>query len=308
MIRVFALIERNSGIGEMLYREERFPILDPGLFWGFLSALNSLSKELVGTDEQLGELDMRNMKIVIYSPAEEYAEFDRDTDPAFVVIADKFDNEDYLLKKLRKIRELLGPYLMYLCTPMGKVGQMPIPPPVMEKMIHIIKYTQTFPEDVLKNLSLQRLLRQTSDFVKFTNIYLGDVDDGILFVAESKRDVHLEPMPDLFQLAPTKATRNRLDPALLHALETKEIFLTLLAEIPFNRDLFLETHVKTKEGNLTREGFAIRQLAPNSDFYLMVRLIYDPAHRDDVNLILKNEADRIFEALSTAKVPSPAPI
>ncbi len=292
----------------MIYRDEHFPKMEPGLFWGFLSALNSLSKELVGSEEQLGELEMQNMKIMIYSPAEEYGEFDRETDPAFVVIADKYDNEDFLIQKLRKIRELLSPYLIYLMTPLGKVSDIPIPPPVMEKVLHVIKYTQKFPDDLIKTLSLplQRLLRQSSEFIKFVNVYLADVDEGILFVAESKREVHLETVPDLFQLTQTKEKRNRLDPAVLHTLQTREVFLTLLAEIPFNRDLFLETQVKTKEGNLTREGFAIRQLAPNSDFYLMARLIYDPAHRDDVDAIIKNEADRIYEALSEAKIPSPA--
>ncbi len=293
----------------MIYRDEHFPKLEPGLFWGFLSALNSLSKELVGTDEQLGELEMQAMKIIIYSPAEDYGEFDRETDPAFVVIADKYDNEDFLVQKLRKIRELLSPYLIYLMTPMGKISDMPIPPPVMEKVLQVIKYTQIFPEDLIKTLSLQRLLRQSSEnYVKFVNIYMADVDQGILLVAESKREVHLETVPDLFQLSQTKEKRNRLDPAVLHTLQTREVFLTLLAEIPFNRDLFLETHVKTKEGNLTREGFAIRQLAPNSDFYLMARLIFNPAHRDDVDAIIKNEADRIYEALSSAKISNLSPI
>ncbi len=306
MIRVFALIERISGIGELLYRDERFPALDPGLFWGFLSALNSFSKELVGSDENLGELEMQNMKIMIYSPTEEYGEFDRETDPAFVVIADKFDNEDFLVQKLRKIREILGKYLLYLLTPMGKISDMPIPPEVMEKVINIIKYTQKFPEDLLKNLLLQRLLRQTSDYVKFVNIYLADIDEGILLVAESKREVHLEPIPDLFQVAKDK--RNRLDPSVLHTLQTREVLLTLLAEIPFNKDLFLETHVKSKEGNLSREGFVIKQLSPNSDFYLMLRFIYNPIHREDVEAIIKNEADRIFGALTAANMPTPAPI
>ncbi len=308
MIRVFAIIERITGIGEMIYRDEHFPKLEPGLFWGFLSALNSLSKELVGTDETLGELDMVNMKILIYSPTEEYGEFDRETDPAFVVIADKFDNEDFLLQKLRKIRELLSPYLIYLMTPLGKVSDIPIPPPVMEKVLQVIKYTQRFPEDVMKNLFLQRLLRQASDFVKFTHLYLADVDEGILFVAESKRDVQYERIPDLFQISQTKKQRNRLDPNMLHTLETREIFLTLLSEIPFNRDLFLDTLVKTKEGNLSREGYAIKQISSNSDFYLMARFIYDPKHREDVETIIKNEADRIYEALSSASMTAPKKI
>ncbi len=292
----------------MLYREEHFPKLEPGLFWGFLSALNSISKELVGTAEELHELDLENMKILLYSPAEEYGEFDRDTDPAFVVVADKFDNEDYLLQKLRKIREILGKYLLYLLTPMGKVSDMPIPPEVMEKVIHIIEYTQRFPEDLIKNLFLQRLLRQNSDFVKFTHVYLSDVDEGILFVAETKHDVHYEAIPDLFQLTQTRESRNHLDPEKLHTLQTREVLLTLLSEIPFNRDLFLDTLVKTKEGTLTREGYVIKQISPNSDFYLMTRFIYNPKHREDVETIIKNEADRIYEALTAAKVANPAPI
>ncbi len=308
MIRVFAVVERVSGIGEMIFRDERFPKMEPGLLWGFLSALNSLSKEIVGLDEKLGELDMQNMKILVYSLVEEYGEFDRDTDPAFVAIADKYDNEDFLLQKLRKIRELLGPYLVYLMTPLGKISDIPIPPAVMEQVIRVIKYTQTFPEDLIKNLHLQRLLRQTHDFVKFTHIFLSDVDEGILFVAESKREVYYEPLPDLFQLTQSKDKRNRLDPNALHSLQISEVFLTLLSEIPFNRDLFLDTLVKTKEGTLSREGFAIKQISPNSDFYLMTRFIYDHQHREEVEGIIKSEADRIFEALSAANVPKSTPV
>ncbi len=292
----------------MLYRDEKFPALEPGLFWGFLSALNSISKEIVGRDEELHEVELDNWKVLLISHAGEYAEFDRDTDPAFVVIADKYDNQDFVLKKVHKIREILGPYLVFLMSPLGKVSDIPIPSNVMEKVLNIIKYTQKFPEDVLKKLNLNRLLHQTSEFVKFSNIYLADVDEGILFVAESKRDIHCEPIADLFQVSPTKAQRNRLDPAMIHMLETRAIFLTLLSETPFNRDLFLETHVKTNEGNLSREGYAIKQISQNSDFYLLARFIYNPQYRDDVDAMIKNETDRIYEALSAAKLPSSSPV
>jgi len=86
VIRVFAVIERISGNGDLLYRDVNFPQFEPSLFWGFLSALNSFSKELIGTEKELHETDMEHMKIVIYSPKEEYEAFDRETDPAFVVI------------------------------------------------------------------------------------------------------------------------------------------------------------------------------------------------------------------------------
>ncbi|OLS13792.1 MAG: hypothetical protein RBG13Loki_2553 [Promethearchaeota archaeon CR_4] len=308
MIHVFAVIERLSGNGDLLYKDPDFPQFEPSLFWGFLSALNSFSKELIGTEEELRETDLEHMKIVIYSPREEYVEFDRSTDPALVVLADKFDNEDFLLKKLRKIRELLGPYLLYMMTPLGKVTQVPIPPQVMEKVTNVIKYTQHFPEEVLKNLFLQRLLRHASEFVKFTHVYIADVDEGLLFAAESKRDSYSEPVADLFQLTPSKKPRNRLDPAFAQSLETREVFQTLMAEIPFNRDLFLETIIKSKQDHLSREGFVIKQISPNSDFYLMVRLLYDPTRREEVDLLLKSEIERVFEALNKGNVPITKPL
>lgn len=109
-------------------------------------------------------------------------------------------------------------------TPLGMVGQVPIPAQVMVEVINVIKYTQHFPEEVLKNLFLQRLLRHVSEFVKFTHVYLGDVDEGILFAAESKQDSFCEPIADLFQLNQSKKQRNRLDPAVMHSLETRETF------------------------------------------------------------------------------------
>jgi len=297
LIRVFAVLERISGNGELIYRDDNFPEFEPALFWGFFSALNSFTKELYGRDEELKESEMESIKVVLFSPSGDYEEFDQETDPAFVIIADKYDNKDFLLKKLRKIYEILAPYLAFYFTPMGKVATMPVPDEIMDDVIKIIKYSQHFPPEIIKKLYLQNLLQNPNDFMKFTHVYLGDVDEGIIFAAESKKDSGGVKVADMFQLRAHTNPQNRLEARILGPLETREVFLELLKEIPFNQDLFLETHVRATASPLSKEAFIINQISPNSEFYLMARLLFDPDHRDEVSSLLKAETSRIWEAL-----------
>ena len=262
MIHLFAICNIETGIGHELYINDRrikFKI-DPTLLWPLVSALTAFSKEFA-SEGNLRSIHLADFQLVVYNPQEENS-----IPIAYIVLQDIFDNVGYTRSKIEAIDQILGVYLSSILD--SNFSRLDVIQEVdQSKISEIIQFSQHFPPEFSKQIAdaISRFEGKDTIGMRFKSLYVADVDEGII---------------NHFGLK---------DP------NERAIFQSFIPIIPSKKDLWFEAKLSDidESEEMDREGWIIKRIGDNTDFFLMSRFFYN----SEIKPYLEAQLDRISDQL-----------
>ena len=262
MIHLFAICNIETGIGHELYinsRRIKFKI-DPTLLWPLVSALTAFSKEFA-SEGNLRSIHLADFQLVVYNPQEENS-----IPIAYIVLQDIFDNVGYTRSKIEAIDKILGVYLSsILDSNFSRLNV--IHEADQAKISEIIQFSQHFPPEFSKQIAdaISRFEGKDTIGMRFKSLYVADVDEGII---------------NHFGLK---------DP------NERAVFQSFIPIIPSKKDLWFEAKLSDVDESeeMDREGWIIKRIGDNTDFFLMSRFFYN----SEIKPYLEAQLDRISAQL-----------
>lgn len=265
MIHAFAICNIETGLGHEIYMNVDEGIrLDPVLLWPLVGALSAFSREFV-IEGKLRSIHLAEYQLVIYNPQEEK------TDPiAYIVLQDAFDNIGYTKAKIEAIDKIMRVFTRTLLD--INFSQLIIPKKELKKINKIIQFSQHFPDEISKDI-LKEITRFQANTIgmEFISLYIADVDEGIVnqFGQSDQNE--------------------------------RAIFQSFIPIIPMNKDLWLEATREdlSEDDELDKEGWIVKRIGKNTDFYLMGRFYYNNEIKPFLDTLLIRISSHLYDAIKT---------
>ncbi|MFW9992959.1 MAG: hypothetical protein ACFFD4_13030 [Candidatus Odinarchaeota archaeon] len=245
MIHLVAVISFASGIGRTLYEAKESVVrIESNLLYPLVSSFSHVfSHELHHEEKGFREIEFETLRVVIFDP------YVYVHDPAlkkwqYLSIQDIHDNVAWSVEKLKAVHSILMKHEDI------QLASFSVPIEARNEISRILAFTQKFPSEIKEQVSREvKMLFMVSSF-KMLLAAIADIDEGI---------IHSWPRPRTESFFQEKGT--------------KRIFLELLSEIPFTKDLWLEATLAPPEEEMQKEGWAIVRIGENTDFVLMARAV-----------------------------------
>ncbi|MHA2297373.1 MAG: hypothetical protein ACXAEU_06920 [Candidatus Hodarchaeales archaeon] len=247
-----ALVSFASGLGRTLYEAKDATVhVESNLLYPLVSSFSHVfSHELQRGAGERGfrEIEFETLRLIIFDP---YASYEQDPllkKWQYLSVQDIHDNVSYAVEKLKAIHAVLLKHYDI------QLANFSLPPSDRQEIARILSFTQKFPNDIKDRVSDEiKALLDDSSFNTLL-VAIADIDEGI---------IHTWLRPGTESLFQVKST--------------KTIFLELLSEIPFSKDLWLEATLVPSTEETIKEGWAIARIGEDTDFVLMARAVI-PVH------------------------------
>ncbi|MCK4896168.1 MAG: hypothetical protein KAS47_05120, partial [Candidatus Heimdallarchaeota archaeon] len=132
MIHQIAFMDIETGLGRTIYTDNTVKMSEE-LIWPMICALNNFVIECTDSKRGLVNAALEDIKIYLYSPLGEGNPL------RFVFFADLYENREYIEERGQAIFNILSPHISFaVYSP---------PDEILEEVLEIAKFTQTFPED-----------------------------------------------------------------------------------------------------------------------------------------------------------------
>jgi hypothetical protein len=264
MIHLFAICNIETGIGHEIYvnKEEISFKIDPTLLWPLVSALTAFSEEFV-SEGKLRSVHLANFQLVMYNPQEE----EKNTIPiAYIVLQDIYDNVGYTKTKIEAIDKIMTVFFSSIVD--SNFQQLDVIPPTEQVNIReIIQFSQHFPTEITQLIEDEIKRFEVAIGMRFLSLYIADVDEGIIHQ---------------FGLA---------DP------NERAIFQSFIPIIPTERDLWLEAPREIEKDEMDREGWIIKRIGKNTDFFVMCRFYYSNEIKPYLETLVNKLGSQIYEGI-----------
>ncbi|MHA1201669.1 MAG: hypothetical protein ACTSQ4_04015 [Candidatus Heimdallarchaeaceae archaeon] len=277
MIHQIAFMDIETGLGRTIYTDNTVKMSEE-LIWPMICALNNFVIECTESRRGLVNAALEDIKIYLYSPLGEGNPL------RFVFFADLYENTSYIEKRGQAIFNILSPHISFeYYSP---------PEEILEKVLEIAKFTQTFPEKRINTNFLETVKYKIKNLenerkLYVADLFVGDIDQGKVYKISSKED--------------------------LIEKDSVLLFSELLTAFSIDNEIIVKSNLSVKEKqrleneniNVSelKEGWFLKQLSKNeSDFWLVGYFYYNDKFEQEIfNMLdrVSNElAQEIMEGLA----------
>ncbi|MHA1345347.1 MAG: hypothetical protein ACTSVO_13810 [Candidatus Heimdallarchaeaceae archaeon] len=280
MIHQIAFMDIETGLGRTIYTDKTVKMSEE-LIWPMICALNNFVIECTDSSRGLVNAALEDIKIYLYSPLGEGNSL------RFVFFADLYENTEYIEKRGQAIFNVLSPHISFaVYSP---------PEDILEKVLEIAKFTQTFPEERIHKSFLETVRHRLTKFEEegklyIADLFVGDIDQGKVFNITSK--VNLVEKDSIL------------------------LFSELLTAFSIDSEILVRSTLSVKEKqrlenrninvSKLKEGWYLKQLSKSeSDFWLVGYFYYNDRFEQEIFKMLDWVSQELAEEIMEGLVERP---
>lgn len=280
MIHQIAFMDIETGLGRTIYTDSTVKMSEE-LIWPMICALNNFVIECTESRRGLVNAALEDIKIYLYSPLGEGNPL------RFVFFADLYENTSYIEKRGQAIFNILSPHISFeYYSP---------PEEILEKVLEIAKFTQTFPEKQIHDSFLETMKHKIKNLEKegkmfIADLFVGDIDQGKVYSISSKENLIEKDSVLLFS-------------ELLTAF-------SIDSEIIVKSNLSIKEKQRLENENINvlelKEGWYLKQLSKSeSDFWLVGYFYYNDKFEQEIFNMLDWVSQELAEEIMEGLVERP---